>query len=92
MPSLSVAEVAAANFVSPRTVQRLFTATGETASAYIRRRRLEICRAGILADPAMPIAEICERWGLPDSSHHARQFRAQAASGSSDTTAGKLPG
>ena len=104
MPSLSVAEVAAANFVSPRTVQRLFSAAGETASAYIRRRRLEMCRADILAHPALPIAEICQRWGLPDSSHHARQFRAhfgaspqqiraQAASGSlAGVTAGKPPG
>jgi AraC family transcriptional regulator, positive regulator of tynA and feaB len=96
--------VAAANFVSKRTVQRLFNATGETASAYIRRRRLEMCRADILANPALPIAEICRRWGLPDSSHLARQFRAhfgatpqqiraQATSGSTaDTTAGKPPG
>lgn len=103
-PSLSVAEVAAANFVSPRTVQRLFTATGETASAYIRRRRLEMCKADILAHPTMPIAEVCQRWGLPDSSHLARQFRAhfgaspqqiraQATSGpTADVTARRPPG
>ena len=76
-PSLSVAGVAAANFVSPRTVQRLFAATTENASAYIRRRRLEMCHADILANPSLPISEICQRWGLPDSSHLGRQFRAQ---------------
>lgn len=76
-PSLSAAQVAAANFVSERTVQRLFHATDETPSDYIRRRRLENCRADILANPALPIGEICLRWGLPDGSHLARQFRAQ---------------
>jgi AraC-like DNA-binding protein len=76
-PDLSVAQVAAANFVSPRTVQRLFRATGETAAAYIRRRRLELCRSDILAHPELPIAEIGQRWGLPDTSHLARQFRVQ---------------
>jgi AraC-like DNA-binding protein len=76
-PDLSIAHVAAANYVSPRTVQRLFRATGDTASAYIRRRRLEMCRSDILAHPELPIAEICQRWGLPDTSHLARQFRAQ---------------
>jgi AraC-like DNA-binding protein len=76
-PSLSAAQVGAANFVSERTVQRLFHATGETVSGYIRRRRLENCRADILANPALPIGEICLRWGLPDGSHLARQFRAQ---------------
>jgi len=76
-PSLSVAQVAAANFVSERTVQRLFSPTGETPAAYIRRRRLERCRADIVANPWLPIAEISLRWGLPDGSHLARQFRAQ---------------
>jgi len=76
-PSLSPAQVAAANFVSERTVQRLFHTTDETLSDYIRRRRLENCRADILANPALPIGEICIRWGLPDGSHLARQFRAQ---------------
>jgi AraC-like DNA-binding protein len=76
-PDLSVAQVAAANFISPRTMQRLFSASGETASAYIRRRRLEMCRSDILARPELPIAKICQRWGLPDTSHLARQFRAQ---------------
>jgi AraC-like DNA-binding protein len=77
LPSLSVAQVAAANFVSARTVQRLFAASGETAAGYIRRRRLEMCRADILASPTAAISEICQRWGLPDSSHLARQFRAE---------------
>jgi AraC-like DNA-binding protein len=36
-----------------------------------------MCRADILADPALPVGEICLRWGLPDSSHIARQFRQQ---------------
>ena len=36
-----------------------------------------MCRADILADPALPAGEICLRWGLPDSSHIARQFRQQ---------------
>jgi AraC family transcriptional activator of tynA and feaB len=76
-PSLSVDQVAAANFISLRTLHRLFNATDETASAYIRRRRLEMCRADILANPALPIGEICPRWGLTDGSHLARQFRVQ---------------
>jgi hypothetical protein len=47
MPSLSVAQVAAANFVSPRAIQRLFSATGETTSAYIRRCWWRGWRAGM---------------------------------------------
>jgi AraC-like DNA-binding protein len=46
--------------------------------AVIRRRRLERC-ARDLADPALaerPVAVIAACWGLPDSRHFARLFKA----------------
>jgi AraC-like DNA-binding protein len=69
--------VAAAHHVSLRYLHRLFEAQDTTVAAWIRRRRLERCRAD-LADPALhavPISAVAARWGLPDSAHFSRLFR-----------------
>jgi AraC-like DNA-binding protein len=69
--------VAAAHYISVRSLYRLFETQGTTVAAWIRHRRLERCRAD-LADPALrtaPVSAVAARWGLPDSAHFSRLFR-----------------
>ena len=77
-PSLGPTTIAAAHFISPRYLHRLFRAEGWTVSEWIRRARLERCRRD-LADPALAretILAIAARWGMPDAAHFSRVFRA----------------
>ena len=74
---LTPAAIAAAHHISPRYLHRLFAADDTTVSGWIRRRRLERCRAD-LADPllvTMPVSAIAARRGLPDPAHFSRLFR-----------------
>ena len=78
-PDLSLRRVAEADGVSPRQVQKLFAAAGESFSAYLRLRRLERCRLD-LASPRHAddsISTICFRWGFNGSAHFSRAFRNQ---------------
>lgn len=84
-PSLDAERVAAAHNISVRTLYRLFAESGDTIAAYIRGRRLERCRADILARPELPIAEVCSRWGISEPQHFARQYRAQFGENPRDT-------
>jgi AraC-like DNA-binding protein len=77
-PALGPASIAAALFVSPRYLHRVFSAEGCTVSEWIRRARLERCRRD-LADPALAgetILAIAARWGMRDAAHFSRLFRA----------------
>jgi AraC-like DNA-binding protein len=77
-PGLGPASVAAANFISPRYLHKLFRAEGCTVSDWIRQARLERCRRD-LADPALAgetIAAIAARWGLADAAYFSRIFKA----------------
>jgi AraC-like DNA-binding protein len=77
-PALGPTSIAAAHFISPRYLHRLFRAEGCTVSAWIRRARLERCRRD-LADPALAretILAIATRWGMPDAAYFSRVFRA----------------
>jgi AraC-like DNA-binding protein len=76
--SLSPASIAAANFMSVRTLQKIFQVEGCTVSDWIRDRRLAGARRD-LRDPRLadvPIAQIGEAWGLPNPGHFSRMFRA----------------
>jgi AraC-like DNA-binding protein len=78
-PELSVEGVADRFGVSSRYLQMLFAAENETASSYIRRRRLEGCREQ-LADAVWSergITEIAFAWGFNNAAHFARAFREQ---------------
>jgi AraC-like DNA-binding protein len=78
-PALTPAAVAASQFISLRYLHRLFEAEGVTVAAWIRRRRLERCRADLL-DPAMrswPVGAIGARWGLANAGAFSRAFRAE---------------
>lgn len=74
---LGPATVAAFHHVSLRHLHRLFGTDGATVAAWIRRRRLERCRAD-LADPTLrgrPVTAVAARWGLADPAHFSRLFR-----------------
>lgn len=77
-PGLTPRSVAAAHFISPRQLHRLFEAEGITAAAYIRSRRLEETRRR-LADPALhasSIQAIAQRCGYTSAAHFSRSFSA----------------
>jgi AraC-like DNA-binding protein len=77
-PTLGPGSIAAAHFITPRYLHRLFRAEGCTVSEWVRRARLERCRRD-LADPALAgetILHIATRWGMPDPAHFSKVFRA----------------
>ncbi|MET7337799.1 helix-turn-helix domain-containing protein [Nonomuraea sp. NPDC005650] len=73
---LDPAAVAAAHHVSVRYLHRLFEAEQTTVAAWIRRRRLERCRAELAEGGTRSVSEIGARWGLPDSAHFSRLFKS----------------
>ncbi|PZQ46987.1 MAG: AraC family transcriptional regulator [Rhodovulum sulfidophilum] len=77
-PELSVGEIARREGFSVRYLQRLFARRGESFSDYLRRERLERCRAD-LADPKRAresVATIAQRWGFREQAHFTRAFGA----------------
>ena len=80
-PDLNLEVVAAADGISPRSLQKLFAAAGLSFSGYLRTRRLERCRLD-LSSPicaSLSISEICFRWGFNGSAHFSRAFKEQYA-------------
>lgn len=73
--SLSPSFIANAHGVSVRTVNRIFSASGQTVTDTIRARRLARARVE-LAETDRSIAAIASRWGFADSSHFSRTFKA----------------
>ena len=78
-PDLALADIARAEGMSARYVQRLFECRDASFSEYVRRQRLQRCRAD-LADPNHAhesVAVIALRWGFRDQSHFSRAFSAE---------------
>lgn len=76
-PELDPGAIAAAHFMSIRTLHKLFASSELTVAGWIRQRRLEHCRRD-LSDALhadVPVGAIGARWGLPDASHFSRLFR-----------------
>jgi AraC-like DNA-binding protein len=76
-PGLRPAGIAAAHFISTRSLHRLFEEQGVTVSAWVRARRLERCRRD-LEDPALAgetVLAIARRWGFHNLGHFGRTFR-----------------
>lgn len=63
--------------VSVRTLSRAFAATGEPATAYIRRRRLEEARHALATGHT--VSEAAALFRFADSSHFIRTFRTHYA-------------
>lgn len=78
-PDFDLAEIARAEGMSLRTVQRLFFTDGTTPSAWVAAQRL----AGVSRDLRSPgeasrsITDIAFSWGFRDLSHFSRAFKAQ---------------
>ena len=76
-PDLSLEQVAAADGISTRSLQKLFASANLSFSTYLRSRRLERCRLD-LSSPicaSLSISEICFRWGFNGSAHFSRAFK-----------------
>lgn len=77
-PELSVGLLARELCVSVRALQRAFTAEGEPATAYIRRRRLEEARLALsVPSGRLTVTQIAAHWGFADASHFTRAFKAR---------------
>ena len=75
-PTLTIADIAAAERTSVRYVQKLFERDGESFLHFVRMRRLDRARED-LTDPAhshLSISDICFRWGFNDAAHFSRAF------------------
>ena len=77
-PRLGPELIAAAHSVSVRQLHRLFGAQDPTVASWIRARRLERCRADVIdaGQRHRPVQAIGARWGLVNSTHFSRAFRA----------------
>jgi AraC-like DNA-binding protein len=80
---VSADSLAAAHFVSPRYVRKVFTQHGTTVSDQVRQRRLERIRHELL-DPrasTAPVSAVAARWGFTDASVFTRAFKRQYGQG-----------
>jgi acetamidase/formamidase/AraC-like DNA-binding protein len=78
-PDLSLTDIARAEGMSARYLQRLFERREESFSEYVRRQRLQRSRAD-LADPNHAhesVAAIAMRWGFKDQAHFSRAFSTE---------------
>lgn len=76
-PGLNPQAIAAAHFISVRSLHQLFENENQTIAATIRSLRLERCRMQ-LEDPsqdAVLLSSIAAQWGFADSAHFSRAFR-----------------
>lgn len=78
-PTLNADQVAAAFFMSTRTLHRTFARQGLTVAGWIKQRRLEGCRRmlGGTAGSTLTIREIAARFGLLNASSFSREFTAR---------------
>jgi AraC-like DNA-binding protein len=75
-PDLSPMVLARELNVSIRTLQRAFATGGESATAYIRHRRLEEARLALTASSTrLSVSELAAHWHFADSSHFIRAFK-----------------
>jgi len=86
-PDLSPAGVAAYLGISVRTLHLLFEPTGASFARHVQRRRLEECRAALLANPTRPVTDIAFAWGFSSLSCFYRAFQAAFAMSPGDLRA-----
>jgi len=78
-PGLSLDQIARANSISVRYLNKLFAREGVSTARWIRMRRLEQCRADLEATNKreQSISEIAYRYGFGDISSFNRAFKRQ---------------
>lgn len=78
-PGLCPAQIAARRGFSERYLRRLMQSAGESFSAYLLRRRLELA-GRLLRDPSLrqqTVTSLAYRAGFSDATHFGRVFRAR---------------
>jgi len=78
-PNLQPRQIATQLNVSVRQMHRLFSASGLTVGAWVRRERLARCAAD-MRDPALrdlTLTDIAFRWGFNEAGHFSRCFKQQ---------------
>jgi AraC-like DNA-binding protein len=73
--TVTPAAIASTHWVSIRTVNRVFSATGQTVGEVVRARRLARAREDLL-DSDRSVSIIAHRWGFSDTGHFSRSFKA----------------
>lgn len=89
-PDLSVPRIAAGLGITPRHLNRLFSAAGLQVAGYVRQVRLERAH-GLLLDPLHAhrnIGQIAVLAGFSDAAHFARTFKARYGYSASDVRRG----
>lgn len=78
-PTLNAVQIAAAFYMSTRTLHRLFARHGLTVAGWIKARRLEGCRRalGSSARSDLPIRDVAARYGFLNASFFSREFAQQ---------------
>lgn len=76
-PDLTLAQVAQAEGISERYLQKLFEGTGDNFTHYLRQRRLYRTQAELSnsANASQSVSEIAFRCGFNDAAHFSRTFR-----------------
>ncbi|MBB4952072.1 AraC-like DNA-binding protein [Agrobacterium vitis] len=83
--SFSIAQVAEAQGITPRAIQKLFNREGTTYSSYVLGRRLALAQGMILSEAAtVPISQIAYNVGFNDLSYFNRTFRSRYGTRPSD--------
>ncbi|WP_245883614.1 AraC family transcriptional regulator [Streptomyces hyaluromycini] len=73
---LSPAMIARLLSVSPRTLHRTFSGSGESIMSFVRHRRLQMARDELLASKKeVSISEIATKWHFSDAGHFIRFFK-----------------
>jgi len=91
--NLSPKKIAEDNGISVRYLYTLFSGQGMTVSGWVQRRRLLRCRAELDgADTGASITEIAYRWGLNDSAHFSRLFKASFGMSPTQYRSSRRPG
>ena len=75
-PELRPEKAARALNMSERRLHLVFEPSGTTFSRYVLRRRLEECRAALIANPARPVTDIAFGWGFNSLASFYRAFQA----------------
>ncbi len=84
-PELTVESVAAAHYISVRTLHKMFSDSGCTAACWIRDRRIARAKA-LLSDPRdeRPITGLAQECGFTAMSHFSQLFRREVGLSPSD--------
>ncbi|GAA3383713.1 helix-turn-helix domain-containing protein [Cryptosporangium minutisporangium] len=82
-PGLTTERLAAAHYLSPRYVRKLFAHHDTTVTGYLRLRRLERIRDELLQPGSadVPVSAIAARWGFAEPSVFSRAFTRQFGRG-----------